>query len=88
MLYHAAVEKGWHNFLIRKQLISVMPSSVIAAIQYDTNSSTLQVVYVSGSVYHYKNVPEEVYNEMKKAFSKGEFLNKQIKPNYGFEKIK
>ncbi len=65
-----------------------MPSSVVAAIQYDVNSSTLRVVYVSGAVYDYKKVPEAVYKEMKKASSKGEFLNKQIKPNYGFEKIK
>ena len=65
-----------------------MPSSVVATIRYDVNSSTLRVVYVSGAVYDYKKVPEEIYNEMKKAFSKGEFLNKQIKPNYEFKKIK
>lgn len=65
-----------------------MPSSVVAAIRYDVTSSTLRVVYVSGAVYDYKKVPEEVYNEMKKAFSKGEFLNKEIKPNFDFEKIK
>ncbi len=63
-----------------------MPSSVVAAIRYDASSSTLRVVYVSGAVYDYKNVPEKVYNEMKKASSKGEFLNKEIKPNYEFEK--
>lgn len=63
-----------------------MPSSVVAAIRYDASSSTLRVVYVSGAVYEYKNVPEKVYNEMKRASSKGEFLNKEIKPNYEFEK--
>lgn len=63
-----------------------MPSSVVAAIRYDASSSTLRVVYVSGAVYDYKNVPEKVYNEMKKSSSKGEFLNKEIKPNYEFEK--
>ena len=65
-----------------------MPSSVVAAIRYDASKSTLRVVYVSGAVYDYKKVPEEIYNEMKKAFSKGEFLNKEIKPNYKFEKVK
>jgi hypothetical protein len=65
-----------------------MPSSVVAAIRYDAPSSTLRVVYVSGSVYDYKKVPEKVYIDMKAASSKGEFLNKQIKPNYKFEKIK
>jgi len=65
-----------------------MPSSVVAAIRYDASSSTLRVVYVSGAVYDYKKVPEQIYNEMKNAASKGEYLNKQIKPNYKFEKIK
>ena len=65
-----------------------MPSSVVAAIRYDVNTSTLRVIYVSGSVYDYKDVPEKVYKEMKEASSKGEFLNKHIKPTYEFEKIK
>lgn len=64
-----------------------MPSSVVAAIKFDAGTSTLRVIYVSGSVYDYKNVPEQVYNEMKRSSSKGEYLNKQIKPNYKFEKI-
>ena len=65
-----------------------MPSSVVAAIKYDAGASTLRVIYVSGSVYDYKEVPEKVYKKMKEAFSKGEFLNKHIKPKYEFEKIK
>ena len=65
-----------------------MPSSVVAAIKYDAHSSTLRVIYVSGSVYDYKNVPETVYTAMKISSSKGEFLNKEIKPKYEFEKIR
>jgi hypothetical protein len=65
-----------------------MPSSVVAAIRYDPATYTLRVIYLSGSVYDYKDVPEKVYKEMKEAFSKGEFLNKHIKPKYEFEKIK
>jgi hypothetical protein len=65
-----------------------MPSSVVAAIRYDATISTLRVIYVSGSVYDYKQVPEKVYKEMRTASSKGEFLNKRIKSNYEFEKIK
>ena len=66
----------------------VMPSSVIAAMKYDTKANKLRVVYTSGNIYDYKKVPEKVYNEMRKASSKGKFLNKEIKPNYEFEKIK
>jgi hypothetical protein len=63
-----------------------MPSSVIAAIKYDIPSSTLRIIYVSGVVYDYKNVPEEVYKAMKSSFSKGAFLNQHIKGKYEYEK--
>ena len=65
-----------------------MPSSVVAAMKYDAKASKLRVIYTSGNIYDYKEVPEKIYNEMRKASSKGEFLNKQIKPNYEYEKIK
>ena len=63
-----------------------MPSSVIAAIEYEPASKSLLVHYVSGASYVYKEVPPEVYDEMKRAFSKGTFLNKRIKGRYKFEK--
>jgi hypothetical protein len=64
-----------------------MPSSVIAGMSYNVPSATLRVTFVSGRVYEYRNVPEEVYREMKKAGSKGEFLNLRIKGHYAFKKI-
>ena len=64
-----------------------MPSSVIAAFYYDKKSLVLKVVFLSGLIYDYKNVPEEVYQRMKAAESKGTFLNAEIKDHYDFEKI-
>lgn len=64
-----------------------MPSSVVSAMRYDRVSHTLRVIYVSGMVYDYKNVPEEVYVAMRTATSKGTFLNKYIKGKYEFEKV-
>ena len=65
-----------------------MPSSVISSMYYDAASSTLRVIFVSGMIYDYKNVPESVFKMMKAATSKGTFLNQQIKGKYHFEKIK
>ncbi len=65
-----------------------MPSSVVAAMKYDAASATLRVIYISGLVYDYKNVPGEVYASMKASTSKGAFLNKYIKGKYDFLKIK
>ncbi len=64
-----------------------MPSSVVSHFHYDHKTSTLRVVFVSGMVYDYKKVPEKIYDAMKKASSKGTFLNKNVKGAYEFEKI-
>ena len=65
-----------------------MPSSVISAISYDATNSTLRIIFVSGRIYDYKNVPERVFNEMKTTFSKGIYFNQYIKDSYSFDKIK
>lgn len=65
-----------------------MPSSVISAFSYDAANSTLRIIFVSGRIYDYKNVPEKVFNEMKTAFAKGTYFNQYIKDNYPFDKIK
>ena len=63
-----------------------MPSTVISSFHYDKMKHQLTVIFVSGTVYNYKKVPEEVYEEMKKAFSKGAFLNEHIKGTYKYQK--
>jgi len=64
-----------------------MPSSVIASIQYDQQTHTLRVVFVSGMVYDYMNVPPEIYTAMKRSGSKGIYLNRHIKGHFEFKKI-
>ena len=64
-----------------------MPSTVIAHMHYNAETLTLRIVFVSGMVYDYKDVPEEVYKAMKTSGSKGIYLNTHIKGNYKFEKI-
>lgn len=65
-----------------------MPSSVISTTSYDPSTSALRIIFVSGMIYEYKNVPEEVYVAMKTSGAKGIYLNKHIKGKYEFEKIK
>jgi hypothetical protein len=66
----------------------IMPSAVVSAIHYDTASTTLRVIFVSGMIYDYKNVPEKIYKAMKTSGSKGSYLNQHIKGHYEFIKIK
>ncbi len=65
-----------------------MPSSVILKMSYDVAASTLRIIFVSGVIYDYKKVPEEIYLAMKSSGSKGTYLNQHIKGHYAFEKIK
>ena len=64
-----------------------MPSSVVSAIRYYPEKTTLRVVFQTGMVYDYENVPEKVYKKMKVATSKGTFLNHHIKGNYDYKKV-
>jgi len=64
-----------------------MPLSVVAGIKYDKLSHTLTVIYISGLVYDYKNVPEQIYAGMKTSFSKETFLNEYIEGKYEFKKV-
>lgn len=64
-----------------------MPSSVIQSMRYDPTRHRLRVIFVSGVVYDYLDVPETIYKEMKESSSKGTFLNQRIKKNYSFKKI-
>jgi len=63
-----------------------MPSTVISEFHYDQSSRELIITFVSGLIYRYKNVPEEVYLDFKTYREKGIFFNKNIKGKFDFEK--
>jgi lysyl-tRNA synthetase class 2 len=62
-----------------------MPSSVIRSWSYDPDDRRLDVTFVSGRRYAYRDVPPEVAQDMKLAFSKGEFFNRRIRGRYAYE---
>jgi hypothetical protein len=62
-------------------------SSNVASIGYDVNTLTLEVEFVSGSVYQYFDVPETLYQEFMRASSKGKFLHANIKNNYRYTQL-
>ena len=81
------VERINTNFLRGICIFTVMPSTVIASFSYNAETNALTIVFVSGMVYHYKNVPEEIYEAMKGSKSKGIYFNRHIKDKYEFEKV-
>lgn len=61
-----------------------MPSTVIRDFAYKPAERTLQVLFVSGRCYDYHNVPVEIADAMRRAFSKGEYFNQHIRDRYRF----
>ncbi|WP_449437144.1 KTSC domain-containing protein [Pedobacter steynii] len=64
-----------------------MPSSVIDRILYNKEEQVLTVIFLSGQVYDYKNVPYNTYLSFRAARSKGRYLNKYIKGVYQYENL-
>lgn len=63
----------------------LVESSTINKIGY-ADDGDLVVEFASGTMYTYHNVPVSVFEEFKKAESKGKFLNAMIKGNYDYQK--
>ncbi|MBP6377935.1 MAG: KTSC domain-containing protein [Kaistella sp.] len=64
-----------------------MPSSVIRKYYYKPELQILTIVYSSGAVYNYLEVPEEVFDDFRASFSKGVYLNRNIKPFFKYKKV-
>ena len=64
-----------------------MPSTVIGKMDYDPETRTLTIAYVSGQTYMYRDVPETVYKELKASRVKGRYLRFFVKDKYVFEKV-
>lgn len=63
-------------------------SSNIRSIGYDLESHTLEIEFLSGGLYQYLNVPEQVYDELMRASSYGSYFHRHIKERYKWVKIK
>ena len=61
-----------------------MPSTVIRRWEYDAGDARLDVEFVTGKRYSYHDVPPEVAGEMRGAFSKGSYYNREIRDRFAF----
>lgn len=59
-------------------------SSVIGAVGY---SRVLEIRFASGRVYQYYNVPEDVYQGMLDAESKGRYFNAHVRGKFDYREI-
>ena len=65
-----------------------MPSASLRDICYDHDSRTLDVTFISsGRRYRYFSVEPDEFEALMRAFSKGSWFNRHIKPNHDFEAV-
>jgi KTSC domain len=62
-------------------------SSNLVSIGYDEQAETLEIEFSNGSIYQYYNVPQDVYQQLMSAPSKGQFLHVYIKNAYPFSRV-
>jgi hypothetical protein len=65
----------------------LVDSSNLVAVGYDKASEVLEVEFRTGSVYHYLEVPDEKYQGLMSAVSKGKYFHDHIINQYDFEEV-
>lgn len=60
-------------------------SSDLASVGYE--NGTLRILFNSGGLYEYYNVPERVFKELLSASSHGKFFHQFIKNSYRYQRI-
>lgn len=63
-------------------------SSSLAEVGYEPRTRTLGVRFRNGGEYHYRHVPQDVYDGLLKAPSKGTYFDQHIKKaGFAFERV-
>ena len=66
---------------------TAVTSKDIAIVGYDSGARTLEIAFRGGGVYHYSNVPADVYQALMAAPSHGTYFNQNIKDKYSCKKV-
>lgn len=62
-------------------------SKEVAVVGYDAQKFILEIVFRRGGVYHYKEVPSRIHQELMKAPSLGTYFTQNIKDAYEYTKV-
>lgn len=62
-------------------------SSNIASIGYKKTEKLLEIRFNNGSVYQYSDVPQDIYEGLQSAESKGKFFHSKIRTGFSFKKV-
>ncbi len=63
-------------------ILQSVESDVIHAIGYDPEIQLLEIIFNSGRIYQYREVPPQVYEQFMNAESKGRYFNENIRGEF------
>lgn len=80
----------FYGGLTYQSIMKLQPveSSTIEAVGYDETTSTLEVVFNSGKIYRYFEVPNNVYLELMASDSKGSYMLSNVIDCFPYEQVK
>lgn len=64
-----------------------MPSSVILRFAWRPQEQALDIEFVTGRIYRYHGVPEDVARGMRRVLSKGGYFNRAIRDRYACTRL-
>ena len=64
-----------------------LSSSMMASAGYDPAGRVLEIVFATGVVYHYFDVPLDVYQDLVDADSQGRFFHTRIRDTFVFQRV-
>jgi len=62
-------------------------SSNISRIGYESNEMRLRVEFRNEATYDYFDIPHQLFEDLKSASSKGQFLSSNIKGNFRYARV-
>jgi len=63
-------------------------SSSIASVGYEAAAAVLEIEFAGGAIYQYFGVPQDVYEELLNAASKGMYFHENIRRRgYSYAKV-
>ena len=68
--------------------LQTVDSSMIQAVGYDAEQQMLEVVFNSGKVYQYFDVPQPVYDELMASDSKGSYMRSCVIDCYPYQQLR
>jgi hypothetical protein len=62
-------------------------SSTLTWVAYSPGHGLLEVTFRSGEIYRYFDVPQQTYDQLLRAESKGAYLNLNIRKSFSFKRM-